>query len=515
MAAVAPYANMEAKGMLLDLKYMDKLDAYYVALHKKMRKQLRVLVHEDGLVLGKKFNFDSPEQAAGFIHRWLKLEPLRKHQIKKENLKASHGFRRMSDEVSKDPADYVIFNKPKNIKLKDGTKVQQSPLVSTSKKSLKGILAFYPLSDVQRKFLVLFREYRGGRTRYTRNVKGMRKFIHKDGRVRSSLLQHGTKTSRRASRDPQLQNIPRDAIIKRSFVAAENHLFVNNDYKNLEVRIAAAKSGDKALLAAFNSGKDIHSYLGSRAYNIDYSKMIGLLGTPWDKIKDDPEKRRQYFRFVEYRNRAKVIWWVLLFGGSADKIADTSGIPYSEATRLQSVTYDEFPGLQDMFDNFADFAEDHGYARTDFGRRRYLDGIDSESVRDRNEARRQALNTPIQGTAADITLEAVIKLDEEWRKRKLRAWNVQEVHDAIATEVHYRDAYEVMVRSKKLMESIMCPSSKGKIVFEIDSLVGCHLGTKLKVDKRILEMARTHPRRLYELCRTDIEQQPEFYAEAA
>lgn len=505
MSAVSAYADMEAYGMLYDSDYMNQLDKYYSTRHHEMRVKLRKLARAAGRPLEKDFNFDSHEDMARLLHEWLKLESLRIHQIKKhEKDRKLPWYKRSRNRnvVSKDPADYVEFNSAKKGKA----------WVSTSKNSLSGLLAYYPMTDIQREFIILFRDYRSGRTRYVRNVKGIKEYVCADKRLRSSLLQHGTATSRRSSKDPNLQNIPRDAIVKRGMVAPEDFLFVINDYKNLEVRIAAAKSGDKALLAAFNSGKDVHSYLGSKAYNVKYERMVGVLGMKWDDVKDDEKLLAAHKRYSTYRARAKVIWWVLLFGGGPDKIAQSSGIPFSEAVRLQEVVYQEFPGLKGMFEDFAWFAHKHGYAKTDFGRRRYLDGIRSTDARTYSEARRQSLNTPIQGTAADITLRAVVLLRRAWRREKLRVYNVQEVHDAVTKEAYYKHVYKTIMISREIMESITCPASKGKIKFEVDTNVGAHLGSKIKVDSKILQMAKDDPRELYELCRKDLEHPPEYYA---
>lgn len=506
MAAVAPYAEMEDNGMLFDRPYMKRLDKYYRTAHIKMRNDMRRMARAANNPLEKEFNFDSPEEMAKYLHNWLKLEPLRERILIRSTKERKNPWlrkqRKNRNVVSKDPIDYIEFRDGKNSK----------PWVRTDKATLSGILAYWKLTDIQREFILMFREYRAGRTRYSRNVKGMRKHVCPDGRIRPSYLQHGTRTSRRSSKDPNLQNVPRDAIVKRGFVAAEDHLFNLNDYKNLEVRIAAAKSGDKALLAAFNSGKDVHSYLGSKAYNVEYERMWGVLSMPWDSVKDDEKLLAAHKKFSTYRARAKIIWWVLLFGGGPDKIAESSGIPLREAERLQSVVYQEFPGLRDMFDEFQAFAEERGYAQTDFGRRRYLDGIESTDFRVRSEALRESLNTPIQGTAADITLRAVTLLHRIWRKQKIRACNVQEVHDSVAQEAHYKDIYKVITISRSVMEAITCPASKGKIKFEVDTNVGCHLGSKLKVDDKILQMAKDDPRELYELCRKDLLHPPEYFA---
>lgn len=502
VAAIGPYAEMEIAGILVDQDYIVKLDRYYTDQQKKQRSDMRKLLKLDGVEkLPEDFNFDSPEQSASLIQKWFGLDELLKKQVTREERRKKFNIRRDRDSVSTDPADYVEFNKAKNGKR----------LVSTSKASLKGLLAFYPMNENQRSFINIFREYRSGRKRFTSNVKGLTKHICADGRVRSSLLLHGTVTSRRSSRDPNQQNYPRDAIVKRVFVAKIGYLLVCNDYKNLEVRIAAAKSNDKALLAAFNSGKDVHSYLGSKAYHIDYDDMMCILSMPWDKVRGDVKLRRKYDSFSTYRSRAKILWWVMLFGGGPDRVADAAGIPYTEAIRLQEVVYDEFPRLKDMFDSFTEFAEDHGYARTDYGRRRYLDGITSTDDSMYHEARRQGLNTPIQGTAADVTLRAVTLLHREWSKSGIRARNIQEVHDAVSVEAHRENVHHVIVKSKEIMESITCPSSAGKIVFEVDTMIGCHLGSKLKVTDEIIEMARKDPNGLYEMCRRDLKHPPEYY----
>jgi DNA polymerase I len=495
VAAVPAYADMEARGMLADRDYMRLLNKFYRTSHKLRRRQLIELLANEKIEIDKEFNFESHDQVGQLFHNMFQLDDLYNRKLRNEQLKRQR--RNNREVVSKDAADYVEF--------------KSGGILSISKNSISGLTTYYDLTDNQRNILNLFREYRSDWTRYTRNVKGLRKYICFDGRLRSSLLMHGTGTSRRSSKDPNQQNIPRDAVVKRIFIAPQWFIFVMNDYRNLEVRIAACKSGDKALLALFNSGKDVHSYLGSRAYKIKYDDFMEVLNADWETVRTKEKLLKQHKRFTLYRNRAKVVWWVLLFGGGPQKIADGAGISFSEAAHLQQTVYAEFPKLREMFEDFSDFADDHGYSRTDFGRRRYLDGISSTNDAVHHAARRQGLNTPIQGTAADITLKAVRLLWREWIKRKIKAYTVQEVHDSATTEAHYRHAYDVITRSREIMENITCPSSVGKIKFEVDTTIGSHLGSKIKVTNVILDMAKNDPKELYRLCRKDLNHPPEYY----
>ena len=514
---IVPYADMEMRGILTDKEYLDLLEKYYEnkCIERKLTLKkivgtgrLDEVIHEIAKPKKKtglfpEFNFDSPEQVGRVIERWIKArDVLIKIADRKEREKVSGKRRQYSDlkAAELNPLGTISITK--------------SGRLSVGKDTLNSILANdrdFKLSEAQREFITEYLKYKGDKKRLSTSVTGLRKYICPDLRVRSSYLLHGAATGRRSSRDPNLQNIPRDRLIKRIFVAQEGYILLMFDYKNLEVRIAAAMSGDEKLLDAFNSGKDVHSYTASVVYRQSYDDMMKYIDMPYDVVQSDPKLNERYLKYTNFRNQAKLVMWTILFGGGAQKISTLTGVTMGEAERTLNAMLDEFSGLKDMFERFEDFADDHGYAKTDFGRRRYLLGIGSSDEKVRQDAVREALNTPIQGTAAGITYEALTRVSKALRKEKLKAWPVQEVHDSVVVEVATIDSYKAALTALASMTSVVTRSSKGKIVFEADASIGRHLGAKTKIDKALLAQLRDDPQSVYELLSKDMVLDPAHY----
>lgn len=491
-ACVRAYADMEARGALVDLDYLDRLSQYYDNKTKNVIEvDLRRIATQAGFELLPEFKLSSPDQVGDLLTRWLGADqwPERGNREQQNTRMVEY------DEDMEDFRNQISFT--------------EKGRLSTAKVVLQTILAIKPLTPEQREFLEKFVTYRAAYKRFTTSVEGLRKHICPDGRVRTSYFLEGTETGRRSSSKPNMQNIPRDPMIKRVFVAAKDHLLIMNDYKNLEVRIAAALSGDEKLVRAFLDGKDIHTFTASLAYQYDYDDMVRVLGMSRPDVQSAGLVDK-YLKYDKARKLAKVVMWVILFGGGAEKIALTAGIPLADATRLRGRMMSEFPRLDAMFKRLERLAVKRGYAENAFGRRRYLAGLNSDSRGIVNEALRQALNSPVQGSAADITSRAITKLNKILAQRSLRAGMELEVHDDLTGEVHYEDVYSVITIGRKVMESVKvecCP----EMIFEVDQKIGSHLGSGRKVDDKVIQLAKEKPRRLYQICRADLQLGPEDY----
>jgi DNA polymerase-1 len=242
--------------------------------------------------------------------------------------------------------------------------------------------------------------------------------VSEDGRLRTTFLQAGTTTGRMACADPNLQNIPvkdeRGRMIRRGFVAPAGKRLLALDYSQIELRLAAILSGEEKLAAAFRDGRDIHAEVASQTF-----------GKPAAEVtKED-------------RRRAKVINFGILYGMGVTALQRQLGVPRADAQRFFSQHFEAHPTLAAWIERTKRDAARLGYTETLFGRRRYLEGIDSPLPFVRAQAERMAVNAPIQGTQADMLKIAMGRLDrliEEsgWRDR---AALILQIHDELVFEV--------------------------------------------------------------------------------
>ncbi|MBF6422580.1 DNA polymerase I [Nocardia farcinica] len=248
-------------------------------------------------------------------------------------------------------------------------------------------------------------------------IDGLLKHLTDDNRIHTTLLQTKTETGRLASEAPNLQNIPirtRNGLrIREGFVPGTGFdLLLSADYSQIEMRIMAHASGDRALLAAFDSGEDMHRSVAALAF-----------GVPLHEVT------------AEQRRRAKAISYGLAYGQTVHGLANDLGIPLAEARDHYTTYFDRFGAVRDYLDGLVDRARRTGYTETLFGRRRYLPNLASANPRLVEAAERAALNAPIQGTAADIIKLAMIAVDEQIRKQGLRARMLLQIHDELLFEL--------------------------------------------------------------------------------
>lgn len=235
----------------------------------------------------------------------------------------------------------------------------------------------------------------------------------KTGRVHTSYAQAVAVTGRLSSNNPNLQNIPirtdRGREIRKAFIPRDSsHILVSADYSQIELRIVAAISGDPNMCEAFRTGKDIHTATAAKVYGIAESDVT-----------------------KEMRYKAKSVNFGIIYGQGAFGLADNLGISRSEAKEIIDNYKKEFIGITQYMDGTVNFAREHGYVQTLVGRKRWLRDINSSNFTVRGFAERNAINSPIQGTAADMIKLAMIKVHEAIKKEKLKSKMILQVHDEL------------------------------------------------------------------------------------
>ncbi|MEO5893585.1 MAG: DNA polymerase I [Ferruginibacter sp.] len=247
----------------------------------------------------------------------------------------------------------------------------------------------------------------------------------KTGRVHTSYAQAVAVTGRLSSTNPNLQNIPvrteRGREIRKAFIPRdENHVLISADYSQIELRIVAAISGDVNMCDAFRSGKDIHTATAAKVFNVEESAVT-----------------------KEMRYKAKSVNFGIIYGQGAFGLAENLGIPRAEAKEIIDNYKKQFPNIQRYMDDTINFAKETGYVETLMGRKRWLRDINSANFTVRGYAERNAINSPIQGSAADMIKLAMIKIHEEFTKQNFKSKMLLQVHDELVFDAH-RDEVEII-----------------------------------------------------------------------
>lgn len=255
-----------------------------------------------------------------------------------------------------------------------------------------------------------------------------------NGRVHAGFHQTVAATGRLSSSDPNLQNIPvRTASgrrVREAFIARKGWQLIGADYSQIELRILAHMSGDKTLRKAFQDGADIHSITAAQ-----------IFGVPLDKVNAD------------YRRQAKAINFGLIYGKSAFSLAGELGISRMEAANIIERYFAQYPTVKAFLNGLAEKAREKGYAETLFGRRRMIENISSQNKTLRAMADRMAVNTPLQGTAADLIKLAMARLRTGLKEAGLQARLIVQVHDELLVESPAEEVESARVLVKQHMEA--------------------------------------------------------------
>jgi len=314
---------------------------------------------------------------------------------------------------------------------------------STDAATLEALAQEHPIAEA----LLEYRNLEKLRSTYTDALPPL--VDPSDGRIHTRFKQTGAATGRLSSENPNLMNIPirteEGNRIRRAFVPAEGCLLCSADYSQIELRVMAHLSGDPGLIDAFHAGDDIHTETAARVFGVDPSAV-------------DHEQRR----------RAKVINYGLLYGMQTWGLASRLGLERDEAQAVIDTYFEQFATLRAFMETTVENAAAAGYTETIFGRRRLFPELRSRNPRIRQMAERQALNAPIQGSAADIVKLAMVHVDELLPVDGSRGRTLLQVHDELVLELPVSQAADVAAEVARAMEAV--------VELAVPLVVDCHLG---------------------------------------
>ena len=282
----------------------------------------------------------------------------------------------------------------------------------------------------------LILEYRGVKKLLSTYVEALPQLVNRTtGRIHTSFNQAVTATGRLSSTNPNLQNIPvRDDMgrrIRKAFIPSDDdHLLLSADYSQVELRLMAHLSGDESLIAAFEHGEDIHSATAAKLFNKSLAEVTS-----------------------EERRRAKTANFGIIYGISAFGLSQRLEIPRKEAKEIIDGYFASYPGVKKYMDTVVEKAKEEGFVSTSFGRRRYLNDISSHNAIARGLAERNAVNAPIQGSAADIMKIAMINVHRRFAAEGIRSRVILQVHDELVVDMLRSEQERVTAIVTECMES--------------------------------------------------------------
>ena len=313
---------------------------------------------------------------------------------------------------------------------------------STSKDILDKIAFVHPIVE---KVL----EYRTLAKLYTNYAVGLQNEIREDGRIHTIFTQTLTRTGRLSSIEPNLQNIPArndySKMIRKAFLPDEGSVLLSSDYSQVELRIFAHMSHEKNLIQAFIDGKDIHAKTASDIFHV-----------PMEEVTKD------------MRRNAKAVNFGILYGISGFGLSEDLGIDISSAKKFIDNYLETYPGIQDYMEEAKALAYRNGYVKTLMNRKRVIEELSSKNYMIRSSGERMALNTPIQGTAADILKKAMVEIYQEFKKKNLKSKMLIQVHDELVFNVLNDELEEV----KKIVQNIMENTFKLDVPLKVDIEIG-------------------------------------------
>ena len=319
-------------------------------------------------------------------------------------------------------------------KVKDGK-------YSTSKDILDKIAFVHPIVE---KVL----EYRTLAKLYTNYAVGLKEEVREDGRIHTIFTQTLTRTGRLSSISPNLQNIPARSdyskLIRKAFIPDEGSKLLSSDYSQVELRIFAHMSNATNLIQAFIDGKDIHAKTASDIYKV-----------PMEEVTKD------------MRRTAKAVNFGILYGISSFGLSEDLGIDIGTAKKFIDNYLETYPGIREYMEKEKADAYSLGYVKTLMNRKRVIEELNSKNFMIRSSGERMALNTPIQGTAADILKKAMVEIYDEFNKRGLKSKMIIQVHDELVFNVLDNELDEVKDVVRNIMENTFKLSVPLKVEMEV------------------------------------------------
>lgn len=366
---------MEKEGFKVDRKYLDELNGELTAETEKLAAEITDLA-------GEPFNINSTQQLAK-----------------------------------------ILFEK---LGLKHGKKTKTG--YSTNVEVLESLRNEHPIIPA----ILQYRELVKLKSTY---LDGMLPLIDKNGRIHTVFKQAVTATGRLSSTEPNLQNIPirkeSGKRIRKMFVPADGNVLVCGDYSQIELRLMAHMSGDKAMIDAFNGGEDFHRSTAAR-----------LFGVPFEEVTQD------------MRRSAKAVNFGIIYGISDFGLSEDLGISVYEARRYMQNYFATYPGVKRFMDDCVAFAKENGYVKTLYGRKRYIPELQASVYATRAFGERVAMNMPLQGTASDIIKAAMIEVDKKLAEGGYKAKLIMQVHDELIVDCPLSEKDNVEKLLKTCMQNV-------------------------------------------------------------
>lgn len=436
----------------IDEKIKPEIKTCYEAYVMLMAERvLRTRLHESGM----ETLFDEIEMPLAFAlfemeQAGVKVEA---EQLKKYGEELGIQIEKLEKEIYEIAGETFNINSPKqlgvvlfeHLELPHGKKTKTG--YSTAADILEKLAPEYPIVS---KIL----EYRQVTKLKSTYADGLANYISEDGRIHGTFHQTVTATGRISSTEPNLQNIPvrmeLGKLIRKVFVPEEGYVFIDADYSQIELRILAHCSGDEALIQAYKEEQDIHRITASQVFH-----------TPFEEVTD-----------LQRRN-AKAVNFGIVYGISSFGLSQDLSITRKEAGEYIDRYFETYPGVKNYLDGEVKFAKEHGYVQTMFGRRRPIPELSSSNFMQRSFGERVAMNSPIQGAAADIMKIAMVKVNQALKERRLQSRIVIQVHDELLVETKKEEMdvvkeilkYE-MEHAAKLKVPLIADMSEGSNWYE-------------------------------------------------
>lgn len=323
-------------------------------------------------------------------------------------------------------------------------------------------------------------------------VVGMWERLNSKNKIHGSFLLHGTVTGRLSSRNPNLQNIPRDTTasdIKKMFIAPPGMLILQLDYSQAELRVLAAEAKEPTMIQWFKEGKDIHLAVACKKFDADYDEIKAIL---------NDETHSKFIEWKKRRKKAKTTNFGIVYEQSAKALAEKmteEGVPTTkeEAEDFLAEWFADFPKVKSYIRRQHRFVEEHGFVYSLFGRKRRLPNVDSDNWGKKAEALRQSVNAPIQGTASDFALFSSILIREHKRKHLLPRLMIQvgTVHDSLKFYIYPKDIHQAIPLLYQICRN---PETKKWFNFEVK---GIEMKVDFEIGKNWCELHKYNPQENY------------------
>ena len=316
---------------------------------------------------------------------------------------------------------------------------------STAREILDKIVGIHPIVE---KII----EYRTLSKIYSTYIQGIENTIKEDGKLHTIYTQTLTRTGRLSSIEPNLQNIPirykEGKDIRKAFVPEENSIFLSSDYSQIELRVFAHMSNEKNLIDAFNNNLDIHTKTAMNIYHINADEVTSNM-----------------------RRDAKAVNFGIIYGISAFGLSEDLHIPVNEANEFLNKYYEAFPGIKEYRENVLKDAKEKGYVKTIMKKKKKIDELNEKNYMIRQQGERMALNTPVQGSAADILKKAMIDIYNEFNKEKLKSKMILQIHDELI--------FNVVTEEKEKVKEIVIKYMEGAYKLNVPLKVDISFGNDL------------------------------------